>query len=170
VELTRALIARDHGPALAADVVDLYVHSPVRAADGPQRLPVGERFPVGDARLERVLEAMEAEIETPLAAPALAALAGLSVRQLERLFARHIGRPMARHYLELRLNRARILLAQSRLSVLDIAIATGFASASHFSRAYRAAFGRPPGAGRKPGHRAVPGLPAAGGGGALMTR
>jgi len=40
---------------------------------------------------------------------------------------------------------------QSDLSLLEVALANGFANASHFSRAYRAQYGRPPSATRRGG-------------------
>ena len=49
-----------------------------------------------------------------------------------------------RYYLELRLKRARFLLKQTSLSVLSIAMATGFVSASHFSKCYREYFTHKP--------------------------
>ncbi len=68
----------------------------------------------------------------------------LSRRQLERLFRRHLGQSPARFYLQLRLNRARLLLHQTDISVIDVALACGFVSASHFSKCYRQTYGRTP--------------------------
>lgn len=144
LDMTGALIARDHGRALAADVSDWFIHTAPRPGDGPQRLPARERYAVAHPRLVAVLEAMETTLEAPLPGRALAARAGLSLRQLERLFRAHLGRPIGAHYREMRLRRARALLAQSTLSVTEVALGCGFESRSHFSRAYRARFGRSP--------------------------
>jgi transcriptional regulator GlxA family with amidase domain len=92
----------------------------------------------------RQLAAMETSIETPQPRAALARQAGISLRQLERLFHRHIGHGVHFHYRWLRLERARQLLRETTLPVLDVALATGFASASQFARAYARAFGEPP--------------------------
>ncbi len=70
--------------------------------------------------------------------------ARLSTRQLERLFRKYLSRSPARYYLELRLNRARLLLLQTNMSVIDVALACGFVSASHFSKCYRDFFGHTP--------------------------
>ena len=67
-------------------------------------------------------------------------------RQLERLFRRYVDRSPKRYYLELRLTRARQLIQQTNRSVTEIAVATGFVSPSHFSRAYRARFAQQMGA------------------------
>ena len=150
LDMMHVLIEEDHGHELASDVAEWFLHTHVRSGDGPQRMPVRERLAVGDPKLVRVLEAMDDHLENPLARSELAALAAVSVRQLERLFKAHLGRSIADHYMELRLRRARILLVQSTLSVLEVAVASGFVSASHFSRAYKSRFGRPPRADRNP--------------------
>src|SRR4029453_10487989 len=87
---------------------------------------------------------MEAHFEAPLARQRLADLAGLSLRQLERSFRKELGRGVHEHYMTLRLARARQLLRETSLSMLEIAVATGFASASQFARAFRREFGFPP--------------------------
>jgi transcriptional regulator GlxA family with amidase domain len=66
------------------------------------------------------------------------------VRQLERLFRRHLGHGIHRQYSALRLERARQLLRETTLPVLDVAVATGFSSSSQFARAYKRSFGEPP--------------------------
>jgi transcriptional regulator GlxA family with amidase domain len=111
---------------------------------GPQRMDLRFRFGVADEKLLRVLRRMEDSIETPKSRAELARLAGVSVRQLERLFKRHLGRGIHRQYSSMRLERARALLRETALSVLDVAITTGFSSASQFARAYARAFGEPP--------------------------
>ena len=87
---------------------------------------------------------MEDNLEEPLGRSELAKEAGLSTRQLERLFRKYLQRSPARYYLELRLNRARLLLVQTNMSVIDVALACGFVSASHFSKCYRDYFGHTP--------------------------
>ena len=74
----------------------------------------------------------------------LAAGVGLSPRQLERLFRQHLDSTPKRYYLELRLRRARQLLLNSALPVLDVAFACGFVSGSHFSKCYREHFATMP--------------------------
>ena len=87
---------------------------------------------------------MEENLEEPLKSYELAGIAGVSERQLERLFRRALGCTPTRYYLDLRLRRARILLGQTRMPVMEVALACGFATPAHFSRAYKGHFGHAP--------------------------
>jgi transcriptional regulator GlxA family with amidase domain len=144
LDMMVALIERDHGRQLAASVGDWFLHTHIREGMGPQRMDLRYRLGVADEKLIKVLRGMETSLETPLTRAALAREAGISLRQLERLFRHHIGRGIHGHYRFLRLERARQLLRETTLPVLDVALATGFASSSQFARAYRRAFGEPP--------------------------
>lgn len=144
LDLMHALIAALHGPELAAAVSEWFLHTNVRHGDGPQRMDLRQRFGISHGKLLKVLAAMESRLEEPASREELARLAGVSLRQVERLFRIYLGRTLGQHYLDLRLRRARMLMQQTSLSVLEVAVACGFVSASHFSRAYRARFGHPP--------------------------
>ena len=95
---------------------------------------IGVRHP----KLARVIQAMESNIEEPESPAKLAAEVGLSTRQLERLFRRYLNRSPKRYYMELRLQKARNLLMQTDMSVINVGLACGFTSPSHFSKCYRA--------------------------------
>lgn len=150
LDMLHAVIAREHGSELALAVSEWFLQTHVREGAGPQRMPLRERLGISHAPLLRVVGRMEQSLENPVPREELARTAGVSLRQLERLFRLHLGRSLGEHYLGLRLDRARDLLRQTTLSVLEIALACGFASASHFSRAYRARFGHAPRAERTP--------------------
>jgi AraC family carnitine catabolism transcriptional activator len=144
LDMMVALIERDHGRQLAAAVGDWFLHTHIREGIGPQRMDLRIRLGVADEKLLRVLRRMENSIEAPQPRADLARLAGVSVRQLERLFQRHLGHGIHRQYRSMRLERARQLLRETAFPVLDVAVATGFTSSSQFSRAYKRAFGEPP--------------------------
>lgn len=144
LDMMHSLIARKHGSDLALAVSEWFLQTHVREGAGPQRMPLRERLGISHAPVLRVVERMEQNLESPIPRTDLARIAGVSLRQLERLFRLHLGRSLGEHYLALRLDRARDLLRQTSLSVLEVALACGFASASHFSRAYRARFDHPP--------------------------
>jgi transcriptional regulator GlxA family with amidase domain len=144
LDMMVALIARDHGHDLAAAVGEWFLLTHIREGMGPQRMDLRHRLGISDEGLLAVLRAMEANLESPKPREDLARLAGVSLRQLERLFRDRLGRSIHAHYLSLRLDRARQLLRETSLPVLDVAVATGFGSASQFSRAFARSYGEPP--------------------------
>src|SRR6478735_3955480 len=144
LDMMVALVERDHGRQLAAAVGDWFLHTHVREGMGPQRMDLRLRLGIADEKLLRVLRRMEESIEAQQPRAELARIAGVSVRQLERLFRRHLGHGIHRQYSAMRLERARQLLRETTLPVLDVAVATGFSSSSQFARAYRRSFGEPP--------------------------
>ena len=100
--------------------------------------------------LRDVTALMENNMEEMLTPDELAALVGITRRQVERLFQRYLGSTPTRYYLELRLKRAHQLLAQTQLSMSDISLACGFVSYPHFSKCYRQFFNKTPSSSRKP--------------------
>ena len=137
----------------ARRISDWYLHTAVSGPGDPQRAGAAERYGTHHPALLAALATMAAAIETPLARDAVARAAKISPRHLDRLCARELGTSWSAAYLRLRLDHAARLLRQSPLSLAQIAYATGFSSPSHFSRAFRAAHGAPPGAWRTSGSR-----------------
>ena len=144
MDMMLALIAEQHGTDLASDVAEQIIHSPVRSHAEGQRPSRAARIGMRHPRLAGILSAMDANVEDPVSPSRLAADAGLSTRQLERLFRRYIGRSPKRYFLELRLKRARHYLLQTEMPVGDVAVACGFTTTSHFSKCYRGFFGNTP--------------------------
>ena len=138
------LITRQHGHEVAAAVSDQFMHERIRNEHDQQRMALPARLGVRHPKLMSVIKLMEENLEEPLDRGRLAKSAGLSSRQLERLFRKYLNRSPARYYVELRLNRARLLLLQTNMPVIDVALACGFVSASHFSKCYRDFFGKTP--------------------------
>ena len=144
LDLAHALIAEHHGETFARLVSDWFLYREIGMAADPQRGSLTDRLGTTSEPVLTAVAAMEAHVADPLTLDALARGAGVSARQLNRLFNRHLGHSTMRYYLSLRLQTARRLLENSSLSMTDIALATGFASSSNFSRAYAAAHGEPP--------------------------
>jgi transcriptional regulator GlxA family with amidase domain len=142
LDLLIAWLAGEHGDAIVAPLLAHFGLDRLRARDERQRAPLSARVP--NAKVTEAVALMEANLQEPLPTEDIARLVGVSGRQLERLFKQHLGDMPSRHYVELRLVRARRLLRHSGQSILQIALACGFASASHFSKAYRARFGHTP--------------------------
>jgi len=137
-------IASDHGDDLAVRVAEFLLHTSVRHPHDMQRMPLQHRLGISHPKLLAVIAHMEAYLESPVSVGELAESVHISNRQLERLFQERLGKTPSRYYLELRLHRARLLLLQTSMSVLQIAVASGFTSASHFARCYRGYFEKSP--------------------------
>jgi transcriptional regulator GlxA family with amidase domain len=144
MDLMLHLITLQHGHDLAAAVSEQFIHDRIREPTDRQRMALRMRIGHSHPKLVAAIAFMEDNLENPVTPPQLARSVGLSSRQLERLFRKYMGCTPARYYLELRLKRARALLRQTSLSVLDVAVACGFASASHFSKRYRDMFDQSP--------------------------
>ncbi len=151
-------IGYQHGWELAIEVADVFMHERIRDSEDVQRMPLRTRIGVSHPKLLEVVHLMEASTDEVLSRADLADVVGLSNRQLERLFQRYLGTTPGQYYLGCRLWRARQLLRQTALAVVDIAVACGFSTASHFTKSYRKRFGITPSQERLRGaHAAAPG-------------
>ncbi|WP_299369565.1 GlxA family transcriptional regulator [uncultured Tateyamaria sp.] len=144
IDLMLKLIADDTDEQLANAVADQLIYSSIRTDQDTQRLSVPTRIGVRHPKLSQVIQIMEQNIEEPISPSILAKDVGMSTRQLERLFRRYLNRSPKRYYMELRLQKARNLLMQTDMSVINVALACGFASPSHFSKCYRAHYDTTP--------------------------
>ena len=144
IDLMLKIIADDHGEDLANAVADIMIYSSIRTDQDTQRLSIPTRIGVRHPKLSRVIQMMEQSIEEPISPAILARDVGMSTRQLERLFRRYLSRSPKRYYMELRLQKARNLLMQTDMTVINVALACGFASPSHFSKCYRSHYDTTP--------------------------
>ena len=144
VDLMLTLIADRHGDAMAGEVADQMLHQPIRPATAPQRRTLSHGTDDFSPTLRRAIALIEENIADPLTVPDVAAELGLSQRQLERLFHRGLGCSVVQFGTLVRLQHARVLLIATKLSVREIATATGFNALSHFASAFRKCFDRRP--------------------------
>lgn len=131
------IVAARLGPAAAAQIASQFIHEHVREHDHLQAVPLAARLGHVQPALRDVVQLMEANVGEPLTLAELARLAGSSERQLQRMFRQHLDTSPLRHYLELRLRKARELLRQTDLPLAQIGADCGFRSAASFSKAYR---------------------------------
>ncbi|WP_240790342.1 GlxA family transcriptional regulator [Rhodobacter sp. SY28-1] len=144
VDLMLRLIADRHGEGMAAEVADQIIHQPIRPATAPQRRTPGQGTDQFSPILRQAIRLIEDNIAEPLPVPAIAEELGLSQRQLERVFQNGLGCSVVQFGTLVRLQHARVLLIATKLSVREIATATGFNSLSHFATAFRKCFSRRP--------------------------
>jgi len=137
-------ISQQLGHDKAIKVSESLLHARIRNPDDHQRMALSSRLRSQHPALLRIVQAMEKNLEEPLRLDEIAKIGGISRRQLERLFRNVLNDTPTGYYLKLRLNRARHLLEQTSMSILDVSLACGFVSAPYFSRAYRGLFGRSP--------------------------
>ncbi|AWN15131.1 Arginine pathway regulatory protein ArgR, repressor of arg regulon [Salinisphaera sp. LB1] len=147
------IIGQQKSRSLAETICEEFIHERIRNVSDMQRIPLRVHLGTSQPKLVDTVSLMESNIEEPLSLNDLARLVGVSRRQLERLFKKHLNCAPTRYYLELRLNRARQLLLQTNLSIIDVALACGFTSPPHFSKCYQHFFGHTPSQERR-GHAA----------------
>ncbi len=151
VDMMLYLIQHQCGKAVSAGVAEQFVHERVRIRSDRQRVPLRHTVGNQSENLIIAVELMEANIKEPITQSEIAALVGLSGRQLQRLFQRYLACTPSRHYLQIRLIRARELLHQTSLSLVEISSMTGFMSSSHFSKSYKEFYNYSPSEERRAG-------------------
>lgn len=144
------LIRGDFGERVVSDLCEQAIVDRIRSSEDLQRTP----FPTRAARhhpvVTRLIERMQETLTTPVPVEALMPDLHLTRRQVERLFRKELGASPAKVYMRLRLERAKLLLQQTTKPVVEVAMASGFSSASHFAKSYRDAYGHAPHEARMP--------------------
>ncbi|MFC3608531.1 choline metabolism transcriptional regulator GbdR [Stutzerimonas tarimensis] len=138
------LIGREHGRELAAAISEMFIYERIRNEQDHQRVPLKHMLGTNQPKLQEIVALMEANLEEPIDLDELATYVHVSRRQLERLFQKYLNCSPSRYYLKLRLIRARQLLKQTSMSIIEVASVCGFVSTPHFSKCYREYFGIPP--------------------------
>lgn len=144
VDLMLEIIRRRQGYSLALEVSRLFIYEPAAVYGAVELSPSTAGLRMRDPRVAQAVRLMEENIEQPLVLTRLARRVGVSARHLQALFQESFGAPPHVHYLALRLNAARRKVIETKESFAEIAAATGFNSASAFSRSYRASFSESP--------------------------
>lgn len=144
VDMMLHLVRRQLGADVSTGVAEQFVHERIRYSTDQQRVPLKHTVGNQSEKLTVAVELMEANIREPISQPELAEYVGLSRRQMQRLFQHYLGCTPSHHYLQIRLQRARELLHQTAMSLVEVASLTGFVSTSHFSKRYKAMYGHSP--------------------------
>ena len=144
LDLMLHLISERHGAQLASEIADQILHHPVRLADAPQRHTMGAATDALHPDVKAAIALIEEHVDEPWPVPRIAAGLGISQRQIERLFQRHLGCSVVQFSQLLRLQYARVLLTSTRMSIREVSVACGFNSLSYFSQAFSRCFSRRP--------------------------
>jgi len=148
LDLMLHIIKQHQGRDIAPLISEQFILDRIRNDQDRQHIPLQARVGLFHENLIEAAALMEANIEEPLSLDEIASLVGVSRRQIERLFKRYVGQVPTRYYLDMRLRRARELLLQTAMSIMQVAVACGFQSPPHFSKCYRMLFGHTPSAER----------------------
>lgn len=137
-------IATYQSVALAHEVAEIALHQQIRTGEETQRYDLESRLGINNRNVLAAVATMNDHIEEPLSCQQLAVMMNISSRQLERLFRKYFNATPGQYYLRLRLESARDLLRRTNRPILDVAVACGFTSTSHFTKCYREHFGLTP--------------------------
>lgn len=148
LDMMYAMISAQHGVSFARKISDWFIQTEIRIADAPQQASVAARYGSPPRAVAEALELMESHIADPLNLDQIAALVGLSSRQLQRQFSKALDLSVMHVYRDIRLETARELLRSSHIPLGEIANMTGFGSQAAFSSAYRHRYGQSPRQGR----------------------
>ena len=140
LDLMLNIIAKELNTEFAKLIADQMIHDSIRTDMDKQLPSIPNRIGARNPKLLTAIKIMENNIEDPLSPLLLAESLGISIRQLERLFQRYFSQSPKRYYMGIRLQKARNLLLQTEMNVLQIALACGFSSSSHFSKCYKSEF------------------------------
>ena len=149
IDMMLYFVRHQCGAEVSAGVADQFIYERVRNTEDLQRVPLRHFVGKQSSKLIVAVELMEANIREPISQVDLAAYVDLSRRQLQRLFQNYLLCTPARYYRQLRLQRARDLLHQTDLNLVEVAAQTGFVSTSHFSKSYKEHYGYSPSAERR---------------------
>ncbi|MEX0364533.1 MAG: GlxA family transcriptional regulator [Ruegeria sp.] len=139
IEMMLHIISARHGAGFAARVSGLFLYDGAPAPTKPQsRTGAPHRHNALTAKANALMEAARDE---PLPLTQIADTLGTSPRTLQQQFRLRLNTTPQDHYLQLRLAEARRLVADTDMSLMDVALATGFTSQSSFARAFRTAHG-----------------------------
>jgi len=148
LDLALNMIGEEHGAELAQAAASYVFHERIRSGAERQtdlHMHGGGNFP---PILLQALSLMRSNLEQPLKISEVAGELDISQRQLDRVFIRFTGQSPVQNYLDIRLSHAYRLVTQTDLNFLEVAVASGFSSREHFSRAYKKRFGLSPSDGR----------------------
>ena len=144
IEMMLHIIGREHGADIAAAVCQLAIVATLRDRSERQRMPYALPISVRNPNLQALVRMMEDNISEPLQLALVAGKVGISRRQMERYFREVFDCSPGRYYMRLRIESAKSLLKHTSMPVVEVAIACGFISASHFSKIFRSFEGTSP--------------------------
>jgi transcriptional regulator GlxA family with amidase domain len=143
-ELVIGLISARLSAPQVAELSNRLLLPHIRKSDADQPKDIAGNPSLFDHRVTTIIKMMEASLSEPVKITELTQSVGISSRQLERVFRDVFGQSPARFYKQLRTKRARSMIDETLLPLIDIAIATGFGSTGTLSQAIKDEYGITP--------------------------
>lgn len=140
-EMVIMLLTPQLSTADVAELSNRLILPVVRTSQADQPKDITALPALSDLRVKSAVKAMENTLEMPLNIYELAKEVGVSTRHLERMFKDVFNQTPARFYKLLRTKRARALVQETQLPMMEIAIATGFGSSSSLNEAIKKEYG-----------------------------
>lgn len=144
------IIGRDRGTNFANNVGHQFSHDGIRSPEEMQNSRRYLELRMRSPCLGAAIEVMERNIEHPYSIQLLAEKIGTTTRTLEQAFKAHTNTTPVNYYLQVRLDRARKMIEETRLPISTISQATGFTSQSYFTKRFRELYQISPGQLRSP--------------------
>lgn len=144
LDLFSSIVAQKAGSETSRKVADQLLCASVRDGQSRQNISNLQGLKHRNEKLSKAISFMQEIWEDPVSPTVVADEIGISTRHLERLFSRHLGMSPKAYMTTLRLERARALLQQTHMPVIEVSTACGFSSVSVFSKHYKRHFGITP--------------------------
>lgn len=143
-DLMLKIIEADHGSAFALVVSDMCLHGRGHASRNRQKSAQSVALGSRNQHLIAAVQIMQENLEDIVTLSEIADVVQVSRRQLERIFKTYVGMTPKKYYTDLRLARAYALFSETNMTVIEVAMATGFGDASSLSRLFRSRYGGSP--------------------------
>lgn len=144
LDMMLVYIAHVHSVELARQIAEVNLHKSIREGNEEQRYDLETRLGISNRKVLGAITIMTEHVEDLLSCQQVATAMGISTRQLERLFRQYFDCTPGQYYSRMRLDVARDLLRRTNHSILDVSLATGFSSTSHFTKCFREYYGHTP--------------------------
>lgn len=149
IDMMMAFLSERFGSQVAAALQRHFLYAAPRRGDERQTGSLAAVAARQPEPVRGILNRMIATVEQPLPITRIAKDAGISLRRVERLFHREMAMSPRQAYLAIRLEKAHALISATRLPLIEVALATGFASVPVLSREYRRRYGLAPSVSRR---------------------
>lgn len=149
-DLATDIVLEHCGSDLAHRICQQVIADRWRSGERCQSIPFGLKYTGAGTKMLRVVKLMEKNTEDPLPLDEIARRVSLSRRQIERFFEKHLNTTPRKYYMSVRLHKAKQLLETTNMPVIDIAVACGYISSSHFSKSFKDYFQTVPSQSRAP--------------------